>query len=178
MKKTMKLFFVGLFMITSVNVATAQSYKMGIGAVVGMMNGVSFKAFFSENFALKADLAYKYTIAATNVDGMHFYGGANTFELNPNFIYQKNITSFGVGNLDWYAGGGVSIGMAFAHYGYVYGSAIAGKFGTNAIGGVELKFNFPLAIDFDFRPGYGLTFRNGTGSYFDWAITASARYCF
>lgn len=70
---------------------------------------------------------------------------------------------------------------------------LQGKFGINAIGGVELKLNsLPLAFSFDFRPGYGLSFysedsyneqqekvkAHSTTSFFDWKLVAAIRYCF
>ena len=178
MKKITKSLLVGLFMLASVNAASAQNYKYGIGAVVGTMDGVSFKMFLSENLALQADLAYKYVVRTARAEGFRLSYGLHTFELNPNLVYQRNITSFGVGNLDWYAGGGVSLGYAFMSL-WGQNSYGLGKFGVNGIGGVEFKFNFPLAVGFDFRPGYGLLFgKDDTGSYFDWAVALSARYCF
>jgi hypothetical protein len=55
-----------------------------------------------------------------------------------------------------------------------------GKFGVNAGGGVEFTFSkIPLALQTDFRPGYGLLFdANDHVSYFDWSVNISARYCF
>ena len=191
MKRITKSLLVGIFMLASISAVNAQNYKHSIGVVVGTMDGVSYKTFFSENLALKADLAYKYTVTyGGKYDYGYGYSSYNsyvsTFELNPNFLYQKNITSFGWGDLDWYAGGGVSIGYAFGGYGYSYGYGYGrgyglGKFGVNASGGVELALTgkVPLAFDSDFRPGYGLLFgRGGTGSYFDWALTFGVRYCF
>jgi len=183
MKKLAKFLFVGLFMLTSVSMVNAQNYKYSIGAVVGTMDGASFKMFFSENLALQADLAFKYTVPGVSRNS--WVGSINTFELNPNLLYQKNITSFDWGALDWYAGGGLALGYAFwsgAYYGYgYYGSGGgAGKFGINGTGGVELCLtnNIPLAFNFDFRPGYGLLFNRGTVSYFDWALTWGVRYYF
>ena len=183
MKKITKSLLVGIFMLAGVNAVSAQNHKFGIGAVVGTMDGVSFKVFLSENFALKADLAYKYTVTHGGKYDYYGYGSryynsiVHTFELNPNFFYQRNISSFGWGDLDWYAGGGVSIGYAF---GYYYGNGL-GKFGVNASGGVELALTgkVPLAFDCDFRPGYGLLFnKDANSSYFDWALTFGVRYCF
>lgn len=64
---------------------------------------------------------------------------------------------------------------------------IYGKFGVNAIVGLEMNFsNAPLALSFDFRPGYGLGFwskksnsttYNNTFSFFDWSIAVGLRYC-
>lgn len=74
---------------------------------------------------------------------------------------------------------------------------LQGKFGINAIGGVEFKLaSLPLAFSLDFRPGYGLSFRSDetetysmtqeretvkvhtTDNFFDWKLVAAVRYCF
>ena len=59
-----------------------------------------------------------------------------------------------------------------------------GKFGVNAIAGIECILNdTPISVGLDFRPGYGLLFANQqygtiTTHIFDWALAASVRYCF
>ena len=172
MKKTIKL-FIGLFMLASISAVSAQNYKHSIGVTFGTLNGASYKTFFSENLALKADLAlYKYTVPGGGRAGWGWLGYIGTLELNPNLLYQKNISSWDWGNLDWYVGGGVSLGYAYWR--------VCGKFGVNASGGVELALSkIPLAFDFDFRPGYGMLFdAANTQHYFDWGLAWSVRYCF
>ena len=67
----------------------------------------------------------------------------------------------------WFAGGGLSLG----------GWAGYGKFGVNAIGGIEYKFNIPLTIQADLRPGFGLAFGyGGSFPYFDWGLCFGIRY--
>ena len=52
-----------------------------------------------------------------------------------------------------------------------------GKLGVNAIGGVEYRFRFPLTLQADFRPGFGLLFNNHYNvTYFDWGLFVGARY--
>ena len=142
-----------------------------------------------------------------------------TFEANPNVVYQRDITSGGWGKLSWYAGGGISLGMmkydgregaywdedgndknfwwAMSHK--TPGTDdqwidLGGKFGFNAIGGVEMSLaNAPIVLGLDFRPGYGLHFVTDatvginmmtgaaikgsiTTSFFDWTLAASVRY--
>lgn len=134
-------------------------------------------------------------------------GNMFTFEVNPNMLYQKEFFSYDGGKLSWFAGGGISLGL-LGQYGSVrmkdndeslywyYGrwitdetgaKTVYGKFGFNAIGGVELKFTkIPLAISCDFRPGYGLGFWakdvngakvNNTFHFFDYEIAVGVRYC-
>ncbi len=149
-----------------------------------------------------------------------------TFELNPNLIYRSSIAEWNFGGLSWFVGGGISLGFGkytntdgkwsyegeqgyiyegtYDHYGDklirpTYGP-LSGKFGLNAIGGVELALSsIPLTFGIDFRPGYGLFFdhfsEDGVEEYgdetitwkesgniyhniFDWKLGITARYCF
>lgn len=64
---------------------------------------------------------------------------------------------------------------------------IYGKVGVNAVVGMELNFSSaPLALSFDFRPGYGLGFWSKNSNkttytdvmnFFDWSIAVGLRYC-
>jgi outer membrane protein OmpA-like peptidoglycan-associated protein len=145
-------------------------YKTGIGVIVGSINGLSFKTFFSPSLALQADL------------GMHLttYSYAS-LSINPNLVFQKNITKFKhVGRLDWLAGGGLSGGYTWwgglSNFDLSYGYF---KYGINAIGGAELTFGkLPLAVQFDFRPGYSRISSGWTYDYnsFDWSVNLSVRY--
>ena len=172
-------------MLASISAVSAQNYKHSIGLEFGTINAASYKTFFSENLALKADfIFYKYTVPGWSHAGMGlgvaWWGWIGSVELNPNFLYQKNITSFGWGDLDWFVGGGVSLGYAIEW--------ASGKFGINADGGVELALKkIPLAFDFSFRPGFGLLFTgknnafwNGKSAapYFDWGLAWGVRYYF
>lgn len=92
-------------------------------------------------------------------------------------MYESSITN----NLYWLAGGGVTLGYIFGIA--AYGDMMigdSGRFGINAIGGIEYKFDIPLSIQADVRPGYGLLFNSGPGvaNGFDWAAVATIRYTF
>jgi len=154
-----------------IETADGAPYKAGIGLILGSINGLSFKTFFSPSLALQADL------------GMHLYTYSYaSISLNPNLVFQKNITRFkkNIGRLDWLAGGGLNGGYTWwggwrsfdFSYGYFH-------YGINAIGGVEMTFGkVPLAVQFDFRPGYS---RIGSGwaydyNSFDWSANLSVRY--
>ena len=177
--RNLKVLFIGLVLVALGTTTYAQApYKHSIGGVIGTFYGVSYKTFaFSEKLPLQVDLGTK----------MSFWGGLRWgLDVNPNLMYQQPISNIG---LHWFAGGGVSLGYAFrrgghylldydynyrGYYGYGYG-----RFGVNAIGGVEYKFKFPLTVQADFRPGFGLLFRkNDTNPYFDWGVAVSARYAF
>lgn len=201
---------------------SAQDYVHSIGVNVGSMYGVSYKGFIFgiDGLALQADLGVRLSTTSSAISGNINYkqNGSTTnksisdtkdifgksvnpvyftFEVNPNIVYQQPITDFGWGSLSWFAGGGVSVGlMKWAdEWGHMNKkeNKVGGKFGINGLGGLELGFSgAPLAMSFDFRPGYGLAFKSDkqddgmggttetrtTASFFDWALVLGLRYCF
>ncbi len=167
--KKISVILLSLVMGLMLTVNAQAPYKHSIGGTFVNMEAVSYKTFFNDNLALSVDLGFKWTIGA-------FKGGSGllmSFEANPNFMYESAIGSKG---LYWLAGGGVSLGMGLPTYA---GGGVIGKFGVNAIGGIEYKFNIPLTLQADFRPGYGLMFNSvGAGSYFDWGLCFGVRYTF
>ena len=171
--KRIKLFVFALLLGSTVFSYAQSPYSMGVGAAVGNVFGPSFKVFVTDNFAISADLSVR--VCPTIYEGVSL----TTFslDLNPNFMYESSITN----NLYWLAGGGVTLGYIFglAAYGdMMIGNS--GRFGINANGGIEYKFDIPLAIQADVRPGYGLLFNSGPGvaNGFDWAAVATIRYTF
>lgn len=254
----------------------AQDYKHSAGLVVGSLDGLSYKYFISDELAIQADLGFQLGASSGNLftstssandeykSESKFNVGADanfwSFQLAPNFIWQKNITSFDWASLDFFVGGGVSIGYAkltkakvtslksvsssyvnnkevyrtettynkksykyvvyedgeelykyegeleepFDGDDYDYESLDVdfGKFGVNAIAGVELALKgAPITIGIDFRPGYGLLFAGHDEDYkkaqdeakefgyeysatapvyhfFDWTLAATVRYTF
>ena len=166
---------VAIFIMVAVLSTQAQApYKHSIGVTAGTLNAVSYKTFFSDNIAFQADLGYKCIVTSGQHANNIF---VQSFELNPNIMYEKDITK----GLYLFGGGGLSLGYSwmFDYYYYYSYRYDLGKFGINAIAGVEYKFNIPLTLQADFRPGYGLLFGNHTTwNYFDWALCASVRYTF
>lgn len=187
------------FIAVAIMAISTASAQHEIGGIVGGLNGLSYKYWFTDHVALQADLAVGLTQGATSMNGFSMNMGLWDFTANPNVAYHWDLP---VDGLKIYAGGGFNIGMVgvvamggyggYASYGYYAprrakgysygggGADVAGKFGANAIGGVCYNFsNIPLALAADFRPGYGLMFTEGASiSYFDWKISASVRYCF
>lgn len=174
-----KLFIslVCMFLCGILSLNAQSPYKHSIGAIAGTMNGISYKTFLTDNIALSADLDVK-------ICPIGFTINLYDLEANPNVMYERNIKK----GLYWFAGGGLSLG-----YNFLIGSGLLeeweynnyGKFGINAIGGLEYKFNIPLTLQFDFRPGYGMVFYQygkkkkwGTDHYFDWGLGVSVRYTF
>jgi len=162
-----KIFLAVVVALFSIN-AMAQHE---IGAIVGGMNGASYKYWFNDAFALQADLAVGLTEAA----GKDASFGQYDFTINPNAEYHWALP---VDNLKIYAGGGINIGLCNSLKSNPYG--VVGKFGINAITGLQYDLSsVPLALAFDFRPGYGLSFKDSnytTGHFFDWKIAFAVRY--
>ncbi|MBO4489002.1 MAG: hypothetical protein J5741_05020 [Bacteroidales bacterium] len=178
MKKMKKCAILVLLLMGMVGAAFAQApYKHSVGATVGNFNAFSYKTFLTNHLALQLDLGYKYTIGANKYGNMNI----STLELNPNLMYEGHFT----GGLYGFIGGGVSLGYSWFYgvydvwwfdtsYRYDYG-----KFGANGILGLEYKFNIPLTLQLDFRPGYGMLFnRDYDLGYFDWSANLGVRYTF
>jgi hypothetical protein len=171
-----------IFALLAVVMMTATvSAQHEIGAIVGGLNGASYKYWFNDNLALQADLAVGLTQAAGGADYGYGYQSWNApfFDLtiNPNVLYHWGLPA----NFKIYAGGGINFGMVSDLRNVSYGTdAISGKFGINAACGVTYDIQaVPLVLAFDFRPGYGLGFREAnapTTSYFDWKIAFAVRY--
>lgn len=176
-----KLVLVVVAMLAT-GVMYAQTYQHSVGLVVGSLNGVSYKTFVGENFAVQADLAFG--VVATQGGTEVATGEVRywDFQVNPNAYYQKEVASFSWGTLSAYGGGGLSIGMA--KFLGSYSMPLMGKWGINAIAGVECGVNnLPIVFALDFRPGYGMLFYGEYGytmtvNTFDWALAASVRYVF
>lgn len=164
-------------LLLSFNFANAQApYKHSIGATLGSMQAISYKTFPGNHFAVSLDLGTKFI--RTRSESIYWGWGVRgnvelplyTFELNANFMYEGNFTK----GLYGLIGGGPSMGFCFNN-----NNVDIGKFGVNAILGLEYKFNIPLALQFDFRPGYGLLFDEYSDlSYFDWNLNIGIRYTF
>ena len=180
MKKYSKILIAfAILMGVLMNVQAQAPYKKGIGVTVGNMQALSFKTFGGNHFAFQVDLGTKYIVTDGRFRNLNLTGiNIWTLELNPNFMYEKNITK----GLYLFGGGGLSLGYSWSsYYDYWYYSYRAdfGKFGINAIAGLEYKLNIPLTLQIDFRPGYGLLFgEHYTWSYFDWNLCAGVRYTF
>jgi len=160
-----KIFLAVVVALFSIN-AMAQHE---IGAIVGGMNGASYKYWFNDALALQADLAVGLTEAAGKTTVSQY-----DFTLNPNVEYHWALP---VENLKIFAGGGLNFGLA-NNLKWGNSNTVAGKFGINAITGLQYDLaSVPLALAFDFRPGYGMNFgKNNTDHYFDWKIAFAVRY--
>ncbi|MBO4655667.1 MAG: hypothetical protein J5644_08985 [Bacteroidales bacterium] len=184
MKKRILLAVVSMLLCFGGILQAQSPYQHSVGVTLGNMQAFSYKTFVTDHFAIQVDLGTK--ILCT--DGENFKGlDSWDLELNPNFMYEGNFVS----GLYGFAGGGVSLGYSWTVWdpGYYFSHLWdAGKFGINAMLGLEYKLNIPLTLQFDFRPGYGLWFgedyyyyghrHSNTVSYFDWSVNAGIRYAF
>ena len=147
-------------------------YKHSIGGTFLSYEAFSYKTFLTDNLALSVDAGLKWTV--TPISGTNML--PMSIEVNPNVMYEAPAGGSG---LHWLVGGGLSMGYVFSINSFYSYNASCGKFGVNAIGGIEYKFKIPLTLQADFRPGYGLLFTSkNNASYFDWALCVGVRYVF
>ncbi len=170
-----------LFLILALAAVTisGMAQKHEIGAVVGGINGLSYKYWISANTAVQADLAVGLTAAPTAAyaGGSGGYIGTSSqydFTLNPNILYHFPMTE----RFKLYIGGGVNLGL-MSDIQNTNPNLILGKAGLNADCGMAIRFN-KIVLAFDFRPGYGIGFKNSstpTFHFFDWKLGLAVRYC-
>ena len=174
MKKIFTLCVVALMAVTTVKA------QHEIGAVVGGMNGLSYKYWFSDALAVQADLA----VGLTAAYGGAYYNGTKIadgqldmydFTINPNLLYHFNLPA----NFKFYCGGGVNLGL-MSNIDNTDPNGITGKFGINgAVGAAYEIGSAPIVLALDFRPGYGLGFTKADvfhTSFFDWKLAFAVRY--
>jgi hypothetical protein len=149
-----------------------KDYTHSVGIAVGSSFGLAYKYFFKDNWALKVDIT-------DNAFKGHWdaYTIFTNFDFNPNVVYQMPIKTFKTCRLDFFVGGGTTLG-----FGYLYldsytsydtdeisshncvddwwyidrYSGMSFIWGLNGILGLELNLAIPMTIELDFRPGYGL----------------------
>lgn len=183
--KNIKLITATLALIFATTFAAqAQApYKNGIGVTAGNMQALSFKTFGGNHFAFQLDLGTKIVETNGRFNKHHHFEGLDfwTLELNPNFMFEGHFAK----GLYGFVGLGASIGYCWS--GVAYSNWIGfpvvredlGKCGANGIFGLEYKFNAPVALQFDFRPGYGCLFAEHVDiHYFDWSVNLGVRYTF
>ena len=157
-------------------------YKHSFGITAGNMQALSYKTFGSKYFAFQVDLGTKYIVTNGsfknfNLEGVNLW----TLELNPNIMFEGRL----FGNMYGLVGLGASIGYSwsmFQYRGFLGAWNIRkdfGKCGANGIFGLEYKLSAPIALQIDFRPGYGCLFaENYDAHYFDWSVNLGIRYAF
>ncbi len=178
-----------------------------MGVMFGSVDGVSYRFFIDEHWAIQTILMWKYlstygtTVSyytADNVGTLHtsrtsqwgkLYGW--TSEINPNFIYQTPIHIWDWGGLYWNSGAGISLGIA-QDWEMDNNGLLWGKFGINSISGFELGFRkYPISIFTESFAGYGLLWNesekhlynvrtqiSSTNHFIDWGSDIGIRYAF
>ncbi|MBO4655224.1 MAG: hypothetical protein J5644_06740 [Bacteroidales bacterium] len=171
--KKLRIFILIAIFSGSIIAANAQApYTHSVGVTLGTTQALSFKTFAGDHFAIQLDLGTKYTY----VYGTHLW----TFELAPNFMYEGRLYS----NLYGFVGGGGSIGYCWKNYHYFnkFGEQSSHnncKGGLNGFFGLEYKFQIPLTLQLDFRPGYRCIFNKDFAEHcFDWGLNFGVRYTF
>lgn len=135
MKKSL---FVAAMLLGAMTMSAAP-YQHSIGITAGGLNGIEYKGFVTDHFVITADLGVAlsqtkgYTVSGSflssdlqkyaqdheddfsviKTQSFNNYGVVSwSFEGAANFAYQGTIKDFSAGSLQWFAGGGVSLGMA------------------------------------------------------------------
>ena len=157
----------------------AQNQEFGL--VVGGMNGLSYKKYIGDNFAIQTDLAVGFQRSIVDILGdselYSMQGDWFDFVLNPNFLYNKELSH----GIYAFVGGGASVGLAQVMHTSIE-TVTYGKFGLNGMLGAGYKMSkLPLSFALDFRPGYAMLLNVEWETLlhtFDWHLAASVRYCF
>jgi hypothetical protein len=186
MKKFTPIFIATILLCFSCENLMAQApYKASVGGMLPsfLALGPSAKFFVGEHLALQTDLLYKATLTRYKKETDFFLALYPTIELNTNVMCQKKIKDKETFDLFWFIGGGGTLGFEFI--------GINGKFGVNAITGIEYVFKGGLSVQIDLRPGYAMLFHSGDkiNSYFlipdvnpchhfDWLIGFTIRRTF
>ena len=138
----------------------------GDGKAIGLRLG--------SGFGYGAEISYQQPLSKAN--RLELDLGLNTWGFGLNGIYQWvwNLSELAEG-FNWYAGIGAGIGTY--NFGYVGNPNGPSNFSIGALGqiGIEYKFEIPLTISLDYRPG--IYFVPGIYSTYD-GISLGARYRF
>lgn len=159
MKKILFVFAlcIGIF---SMNNASAQDYKSGIGLRLSSPIAASYKTFLNDAGAVELLVGIR-SYGLIGYRNTSFYFGG---------LYQHHFDISSVDGLRWYIGGG-AIGQVHS-YSFTNNTNFYLNLALN--GGVEYTFaDIPLAVSVDYIPLIGVL--GGGGFYGGWAA-ASARY--
>jgi len=142
-------------------ISAQQDYSGAVGIRLGTYNGVTGKMFLNSNSALEGILSSRW----------------NGFNLTGLYEFHKNAGA--VHGLNWYIGGGASLGFWDNRY-YPYPNKYHHdeqftEIAANGILGLEYNFEFPLNLSIDWIPSFGLL---GNNHFYIDGIGISARYYF
>lgn len=152
MKKSL---FVAAMLLGAMTMSAAP-YQHSIGITAGGLNGVEYKTFVGEHFVVAADLGVQLgatknlteTITYSNSDAQKAYEKFNetsitldakfaywAFQGAANFAYQGTVKDWSAGSLQWFAGGGINMGLM---QGQTY-DKYEGSYPTNMKTGKDIK---------------------------------------
>ena len=181
MKQLKTILMLALLFSMTLSIQAQAPYKHSIGVTVGSMQAISNKTFPTDHFAIQLDLGTKYNYSVIAGFGSTHW----SMELAPSFMYEGHF----VKGLYGLVGGGFSLGFTwYPPVSYYIASSpdmqihkIMGKGGAHGIIGLEYKFNIPLTLQLDFRPGYFFQFNHEfIGDHtFEWGlVNLGVRYTF
>lgn len=182
MKKLKSTLILSLLVSIALTAQAQAPYQHSIGATVGFSTeAISYKTFPTDHFAIQLDLGPKYNHCI-----ILGYGSRHlSMEIAPSFMYEGHF----VKGLFGFVGGGFSLGFTWwpsVSYYVSYSPDmqihnIMGKGGVHSIIGLEYKFDIPLTLQVDFRPGYFFQFNHEfIGDHtFEWGLPSiGVRYTF
>jgi hypothetical protein len=155
-----KIILTLVLVLSIITLADAQDYKTGIGLRGGISQGLTLKHFVSEKAAFEGIIATR----------MEEHG----FELTG--LYEIHNMAFEVEHLNWYYGGGATLGF-YNGNNVSWGTSgnTSTVLGIDGILGIEYSFSeAPINIGLDLKPTLNLI-----GYYGFWVDSAlSIRYIF
>ena len=179
MKPKKQIVIAGILLCLFCGKITAQApYRVSAG---GMPLGIgpSFKFFLKDKVAFQSDILLRETITGGYIDNELYPAFHATLETNSSLMRQKKLKDKKSSELFGLIGGGISLGYAIES---------GGKFGVNAIFGLEYVFrNGITSIQIDLRPGYSVLLNYGgeinlpwnsfksPWSHFDWMFGITFR---
>jgi hypothetical protein len=146
MKKLLLLSLTAGFLLIAKTDAIAQSYENAIGIRLGPYNGINYKTFLNSNKALDFNLSFRNN---NDFDRFFFTG-----------LYEVHNPINDAPGLNWYYGGGASIGSYKRRDfdGEVF-------FSADGVIGLDYKFNgAPINLALDWRPRLEITPNSGLSS--------------
>ena len=144
------------------------------GALKAQVDNKAIGLRLGSGFGYGAEISYQQPLSKTN--RLELDLGLNSWGFGLNGVYQWvwDLSELADG-FNWYAGVGAGIGSY--NFNYVRDPNGLSNFSIGALGqvGIEYKFEIPLTLSLDYRPG--LYFLNGFNSSYD-GICIAGRYRF
>ncbi len=142
------LLFLSFFILSYTSLSAQDNYEQSIGLRGGSLSGVTYKRFIGRFAAIEGIVGYNFGNGkVASITGLYEYHFFINYQLN------------------WYAGGGLSLGANNEDF----------RTTAEAILGLEYTTsNFPVSFALDYKPGYEII--NNEIIYIEFAL--SLRYVF